>query len=125
MDVKYIELSVNGESMAKCQIAEGSSITTVVDKYQVFSHIEKDKIIFNISDISKSNCSICGHSRIKIKGNIGNVYLCPGLEGSPMHRFGPISADDTIEEQTKRFKKFLNEKGCTLNEYRKARNRIE
>jgi len=62
-------------------------------------------------------CYICGYPRVRIKDNL---WLCPGMQGSPMHRFGLNGVEDTPEASDIRFETFLKEAGCTLKEYHEA-----
>jgi len=59
--------------------------------------------------LRETKCSICGTYRMQIKKG---VWLCPGMYGSPMHYFG-LGREEA-------FKIFLEEKGCTLDEYLRA-----
>jgi len=61
-----------------------------------------------------AGCSHCGHSRVNIKDDI---WLCPGMQGSPMHRFGLNDVDECFKASDIRFEAFLKKAGCTLEEY--------
>lgn len=78
-------------------------------KYQIT--ILTTPLTINIDHMSRTHCSICGQPRVRIKKGL---WLCPGMEGSPMHRFGPPAF---LNGQLN-FEEFLKEKNCTLNEYR-------
>jgi len=80
------------------------------------------EIVINDFTLRGTRCSMCGHYRVQLKRGI---WLCPGMLGSPMHGFGPRYCEETGEEADNRFKEFLAERGCTLDEYTQARSKTK
>ncbi len=106
-----IDVYVLGEYKGNAIFNETGIYTTfIIDEYQLTLDSKKQRI--SIDHLRDTYCSFCYHKRIHIKDKL---WLCPGMEGSPMHGFGPKPIAKSLDE-------ILKSKGCTIEEYRTTRD---